>query len=104
LFYKWFPSIVKTKRLTTLKIPLVSVGDAKKRKYFWSLDEFKSSKTSGNIRYLKGLGSLSLDDWEWVMKGKLLTLIEESSDSRDKLDMAFGDSADARKRWLSNQK
>jgi DNA gyrase/topoisomerase IV subunit B len=104
LFYKWFPSIVKTKRLTTLKIPLVSVGDAKKRKYFWDLDEFKSSKTSGNIRYLKGLGSLSLDDWEWVMKDKLLTLIEESSDSRDKLDMAFGDSADARKRWLSNQK
>jgi len=103
LFYKWFPSIVKTKRLTTLKIPLVSVGDAKKRKYFWDLDEFKSSKTSGNIRYLKGLGSLSLDDWEWVMKDKILTLIEESSDSSDKLDMAFGDSADARKKWLSNQ-
>jgi len=104
LFYKWFPTIVKTKRLTTLKIPLVSVGDGKKRKYFWDLDEFKSSRTAGNIRYLKGLGSLSLDDWEWVMKDKVLTFIDESSDSKDKLEMAFGDSADARKRWLSNQK
>lgn len=104
LFYKWFPTIVKTKRLTSLKIPLVSIGDGKKRKYFLDMDEFKSSKTSGNIRYLKGLGSLDLDDWEWVMKDKILTSIEESSDSRDKLDMAFGDSADARKKWLSNQK
>lgn len=104
LFYKWFPTIVKTKRLTSLKIPLVSIGDGKKRKYFLDMGEFKSSKTSGNIRYLKGLGSLDLDDWEWVMKDKILTSIEESSDSRDKLDMAFGDSADARKKWLSNQK
>ena len=102
LFYKWFPIIVKSKRLTTLKIPLVSVGDGKKRKYFWDLDDFKISKTSGNIRYLKGLGSLDLDDWEWVMKDKILTSIEESSDSKDKLEMAFGDSADARKKWLSN--
>lgn len=102
LFYKWFPIIVKSKRLTTLKIPLVSVGDGKKRKYFWDLDDFKISKSSGNTRYLKGLGSLDLDDWEWVMKDKILTSIEESSDSKDKLEMAFGDSADARKKWLSN--
>jgi len=102
LFYKWFPTIVKHKRLSSLKIPLVSVGDGKKRKYFWDMDEFKAAKPSGNIRYLKGLGSLSLEDWEWVMGSKELVNIEESLDSKDKLEMAFGDSADARKKWLSN--
>lgn len=102
LFYKWFPTIVKHKRLSSLKIPLVSVGDGKKRKYFWDLDEFKAARPTGNIRYLKGLGSLSLEDWEWVMGDKELTNIEESLDSKDKLEMAFGDSADARKKWLSN--
>jgi len=66
------------------------------------LDEFKAARPTGNIRYLKGLGSLSLEDWEWVMGDKELTNIEESLDSKDKLEMAFGDSADARKKWLSN--
>jgi DNA topoisomerase-2 len=102
LFYKWFPMVVKSGRLSFLKIPLVSVGDSKKKKYYWDLEEFKKSKTSGNIRYLKGLGSLSLDDWEWVMSNKSLVCIEESEDSKDKLEMAFGDSSEARKKWLSN--
>lgn len=102
LFYKWFPMVVRSKRLSFLKIPLVSVGDMKKRKYYWDLDDFKSAKPSGNIRYLKGLGSLSLEDWEWVMTHKSLISIEESSDSKEKLEMAFGDSSELRKKWLSN--
>ena len=102
LFYKWFPAVVKRGSLGILKIPLVSIGDGKKRKYFWDLDEFKKSKPSGTARYLKGLGSLALDDWEWVMKDKSLWIIEESSDSKEKLEMAFGDSSEARKKWLSN--
>ena len=104
LFYKWFPLVVRTKRLSFLKIPLVSVGDAKKRKYFWDMDDFKKAKPTGNIRYLKGLGSLSLEDWEWVMHNKELIFIEESEDSQEKLEMAFGDSSELRKKWLSNVK
>jgi DNA topoisomerase-2 len=104
LFYKWFPTVVVNKRLSSLKIPLVSVGDGKKRRYFWDMDDFRSSKPSGNIRYLKGLGSLALDDWEWVMKDKTLITIEDGPDSKDKLEMAFGDSSESRKKWLSNQK
>lgn len=104
LFYKWFPTVVKNKRLSSLKIPLVTVGDGKKRKYFWDMNDFKSAKPSGNIRYLKGLGSLALDDWEWVMKDKTLITIEDCQESKEKLEMAFGDSSDARKKWLSNLK
>jgi DNA gyrase/topoisomerase IV subunit B len=102
LFYKWFPMVIRSRRLSFLKIPLVSVGDLKRRKYYWDLDEFKAAKPSGNIRYLKGLGSLSLEDWEWVMTNKSLISIEESEDSKDKLEMAFGDSSELRKKWLSN--
>ena len=96
--------VVRTKRLSFLKIPLVSVGDLRKRKYYWDLDEFKRAKVSGNIRYLKGLGSLSLEDWEWVMSNKELIFVEETEDSKDKLEMAFGDSSELRKKWLSNVK
>jgi DNA gyrase/topoisomerase IV subunit B len=104
LFYRWFPAVIRSKRLSFLKIPLVSVGDSKKRKYYWDLDDFKKAKPSGNTRYLKGLGSLSLEDWEWVMTNKSLISIEESEDSKEKLEMAFGDSSELRKRWLSDVK
>ena len=70
LFYKWFPEVIRNKRLSLLRIPLVSIGDGKKRKYYWDLDEYKNSKVSGTIRYLKGLGSLDLADWEYVMNNK----------------------------------
>jgi DNA gyrase/topoisomerase IV subunit B len=101
LFYKWFPEVIKQKRLSILRIPLISIGDGSKRKYYWNLDEFKKSKPSGTIRYLKGLGSLDLSDWEYVMKNKQLSDIQETSDSQDKLEMAFGDSSELRKKWLS---
>jgi DNA gyrase/topoisomerase IV subunit B len=104
LFYKWFPTVIRNKRLSSLKIPLVSVGDGKKRKYYWDMEDFKAAKPIGNIRYLKGLGSLSLEDWEWVMSRKDFVGIDENSDSKAKLEMAFGDSAEARKKWLSNIK
>jgi len=104
LFYKWFPMVIRSKRLSFLKIPLVSVGDSKKRKYYWDLDDFKKARPSGNTRYLKGLGSLSLEDWEWVMTNKSLVAIEESEDSKEKLEMAFGDSSELRKKWLSDIK
>jgi DNA gyrase/topoisomerase IV subunit B len=102
-FYRWFPNIIKAKRLNMLKIPLVTVGDGKKKKYYWDMDEYKAAKVSGSVRYLKGLGSLALDDWEWVMKDKKLLNILETDDSKNKLEMAFGDSSDLRKKWLSEK-
>ena len=48
--------------------------------------------------------SLSLEDWEWVMGRKDFVGIDENSDSKEKLEMAFGDSSEARKKWLSNIK
>lgn len=102
LFYKWFPFVIVNGQLNILKTPLVTIGDGKRRKYFFDMEEFKNSK-SGNtgIRYLKGLGSLSLEDWEFVMGNKRLLAISAPNKSKEFLDMAFGDSADLRKKWLS---
>jgi DNA gyrase/topoisomerase IV subunit B len=101
LFYKWFPHVVKTGKLSLLKIPLVTSGNGKTRKYYWDLEDFKKSKTKSSVRYLKGLGSLSMEDWEWVMGNKNLVKVTNTDKSLDSLEMAFGSSADARKKWLS---
>ena len=103
LFFKWFPWIVEGKMLNFLETPLVSVGDRSKS-YYYSMDEFKKQtqgKRISNIRYLKGLGSLSLEDWDHVMGNKRITKIVKDRKSQKMLEMAFGKSADARKVWLS---
>jgi len=104
LFFKWFPWIVENKKLSFLETPLVSVGDRSKT-YYYSLEEFKTKsqgKRISNVRYLKGLGSLSLEDWDHVMKNKKITKIVKDRKSNAMLEMAFGKSSDARKVWLSN--
>ena len=103
LFYKWFPWIIENRMLNFLETPLVSAGDRAK-KYYYSLEEFKKDsqgKRLANVRYLKGLGSLSLEDWDHVMKNKKIVKILKDKKSTAILEMAFGKSADARKHWLS---
>jgi len=103
LFQMWFPWIVAQGRLQILETPLVTSGDRAK-KYYFSLDEFKRASASElkNVRYLKGLGSLSLDDWDFVMKNRKIIEITQDEKSRASLEMAFGKSSQARKNWLSS--
>lgn len=103
LFYKWFPWVIYNGQLNCLRTPLVSVGDKAKRKYFFELDDFKKAKPTGTVRYLKGLGSLDEADWEYVMANKDLSTITNDTKAKDYLEMAFGDSSDVRKKWLSGK-
>jgi len=100
LFYLWFPWMIKQGRIQTLETPLVTVGD-KNKKYYYTLEEFKKAPKNGSVRYLKGLGSLSLDDWDYVMKNKKITILSEDKKTKYHLDMAFGKSSLERKKWLS---
>lgn len=103
LFFKWFPWIIENKRLNFLETPLVTSGDRTK-KYYYSLDEFKKDsqgKRLTNVRYLKGLGSLSLEDWDHVMKNRNIVKIVKDRKSNAMLEMAFGKSSEPRKLWLS---
>ena len=104
LFYNWFPWIIERKMLHFLETPLVSAGDRAKS-YYYSLQEFKDAsgkKKLTGIRYLKGLGSLSLDDWEYVMKNKRVVNIIKDRKSGQMLEMAFGKESGPRKIWLSS--
>jgi len=105
LFAKWFPNVIDQDRLCILTTPLVSVDVAKERKYFYSLKDFgeyQSTTTDKytNVRYLKGLGSLSLDDWEYIMKYKDGFRIYKDKSANKMLYIAFDAPSKYRKRWL----
>lgn len=102
-FHKWFPDIIKEGRLLKLTTPLVVCDYKDGRKYFYTLGEFakfsKNKKLYG-VNYLKGLGSLDIDDWQYVMNNKVLFNIVDDRSAKKFLDIAFGDSAKKRKDWL----
>lgn len=105
-FHKWFPYIIEDGRLFKLVTPLVACDYKKSRKYFFSMEEFNKftiDKNVSNINYLKGLGSLSIDDWKNVMDNKILFQIVKDKSSNKFLDIAFGDSSQKRKKWLEGK-
>ena len=105
-FHKWFPHIIKEGRLHKLTTPLVVCDWKDGRKYFYSLEEFQKfadKKKLYGVNYLKGLGSLDMDDWKWVMTNKLLFNIVEDRSANKFLDIAFGDSSKKRKEWLEGK-
>ena len=102
-FQKWFPHIIKDRRLFKIITPLVACNYGKDRHYFYSMEEFNEftkTKKVTNINYLKGLGSLNIEDWLHVMNNKVLFEIIPDRSAKKYLDIAFGTSALKRKKWL----
>jgi len=105
-FYKWFPQIIEDKRLYRIITPLIACDLIKERKYFHTIEEFQtfiSENKVTNVKYLKGLGSLSLKDWEYVMEHKILFSIINDRSANRFLEIAFGDSSLKRKLWLEER-
>lgn len=102
--FRWFPHIIKNKKLFQLITPIITGNDGKDVKRFYTVEEFKLyNKKLSNIRYLKGLGSLSISDWEYTFKNieKSLIQIQLDDKSEESIELAFGESSDKRKLWLT---
>ena len=107
LFYKWFPQVINNGKLNILITPLASADIGKDRKYFYSLQEigeFEKNKVSHkNMRYLKGLGSLAIQDWEMIMKERKMFKLKIDRSAAKYIDIAFGTSSGKRKKWLEGE-
>ena len=102
-FYTWFPEVIKQGRLYQIITPLVTANNGGKIYRFYNLDEFETSdKKYTNIRYLKGLGSLSIQDWEHEWKNLHLLKFEIDSETDRLIKLAFDGEAKNRKTWLTN--
>lgn len=102
--WKWFPNVIRNGKLMILKSPLVRVGQGTKRKYYYSKDEFNKSvknKKAEDVRYLKGLGSMNSQDWEWVYRNMNLVKIVADKKANKSLQIAMGENVEERKVWLS---
>lgn len=107
-FHSWFPHIIRHGMLYKLSVPLHSVGEpgTKNCRYFYDEDDWENwGGHRKHYRYLKGLGSLTMKDWAYLMDDDnmdLIQMLDDDPDSTDMwLDVAFGDKSSLRKLWLS---
>ena len=107
LIHRWFPQIIESGKLNILIIPLITAEVGAKRKYFYSTDEWgkfiNENSNYKNVRYLKGLGSLSIQDWGYVMGERKMFKIKNDRSAGKFIEMAFGNSSDKRKKWLEGR-
>ena len=103
LFDKGYEPIVH--RLVAPNVCLVKgakrVHFARRSDYEKVKDKYKNG--GWTVNYYKGLGSMAKEDWEMLLSGETDTLIPIVNDGKmgEALKLLFGDSADARKEWLT---
>lgn len=111
LFYQFWPELFDPSYepiIYRLVAPNVCLVKGKERLHFASRADYEKVKNKYKgyeVRYYKGLGSMNKEDWNMILSGKTDTFIPIIDDSkmRDTLNLLFGDDADARKRWLTNE-
>ena len=103
LFDTFWPDLIKQKKVFRVITPLIIAKKNNKIKEFYSLDDYyKFQKEYKIIEYNKGLGSLTREQYQKVVKKPKLIEFIYTDKTRDMLDMIFGKSnEDERKIWLN---
>lgn len=110
LFYQFWPEMFDKNYeplVYRLVAPNVVASKGKQRVHFPRRAEFEKVKDKykgWTIEYMKGLGSMWKEDWEMILSGETDTLVPIVDDGKvkDTLTLLFGESADARKQWLTS--
>lgn len=110
-WYKLCPSLYKQHKIYRLNTPIVIIEDAKEniKKWFFNLDDFKKWEVTNNdkklkIVYLKGLGSLSTSQLDYIIKQQGFESLLEEYTLDDMSDEYFknwlGPDAEPRKKYM----
>ena len=101
-FFSNWKELFEEERILLIKSPIVIAKKGKSIKRFYDLKSFadESLDHSWTIEYNKGLGSLSVDEYDLMINEPVTEVIEYDSGSNASLETAFGKNALPRKQWL----
>lgn len=103
-FFSRWPDLFLQGRIKKLNTPLyVARKKGQDTKYFYSAIDYEKEKSkllSWSVEYMKGLGSLIEEDYKLAINSPNNTDFVYDRNSRESLNTAFGNSAEARKQWL----
>jgi DNA gyrase/topoisomerase IV subunit B len=97
-FSEWI-ELFEDKRIKFIKTPLVIAKKNKTIKWYYNIADYNKAKLDGyKIRYIKGLGSLEIDEYKEIIHNPQYEVVD--LDDMDKLEMLFGKDSQRRKEWM----
>lgn len=103
-FYKYWPRLFSEGRVVVTRTPIMISTKGGKTKWFYSYGEakeFKSNNTGWYHRYIKGLASLTEEEYDVIINQPRFDIIE--IDNPAWFDVMFGKDSEPRKQWLKKE-
>lgn len=103
-FYKYWPRLFTEGRISITRTPMMISDKGSNVKWFYNYDDARKHKsgTSGwHHRYIKGLASLTEDEYDSIINNPKFDVIEIDNDKW--FNVMFGKDSEPRKQWLKNQ-
>ena len=101
-FFSNWKELFEEERVLLIKSPIVIAKKGKDIKRYYDLKDFANAKldTGWKIEYNKGLGSLSVDEYDLMINEPVTEVLEYDSGADASLETAFGKNPIPRKQWL----
>ena len=101
-FFSNWKELFEEERVLLIKSPIVIAKKGKAVKRYYDLADFTNAKldTNWRIEYNKGLGSLSVEEYDLMINEPVTEVIEFDSGAIPSLETAFGKNSLPRKQWL----
>jgi len=104
-FFSLWPELFEQDRIRIVRSPIVvATKSGNPDAYFYHLEDFKAANldNSWHKKYKKGLGSLTIDEYEEMIRNPVSDTVSLGADGQESLEMAFGENIAARKHWLGH--
>jgi DNA gyrase/topoisomerase IV subunit B len=100
-FYKYWPRLFKEKRVKITRTPIMISTKGKETKWFYTYEEaneFKTQETGWKHRYIKGLGSLTEEEYDRIINKPVYDVV--TVDDAQIFEMMFGKDSGPRKEFM----
>ena len=101
-FFSNWKELFEEERILLIKSPIVIAKKGNSIKRFYDLKDFakESLDSSWRIEYNKGLGSLSVDEYDLMINDPVTEILKYDGGADSSLETAFGKNPIPRKQWL----
>jgi len=100
-FYKFWPRLLSEKRVKITRTPIMISTKGKDIKWFYTYEDaskFKQEQTNWKHRYIKGLGSLTEDEYDTIINKPVYDTV--TVDDASVFQMMFGKDSTLRKEYM----
>lgn len=105
-FFALWPELFERNVIKIVHTPIMEIRKNNKvTKVFYNLNDYAGYKLQSGekIKYLKGLGSLGVGEYrDYLIENPKVDLVVMDEESKEYLEIIFGDDASKRRDWLSN--